>query len=257
MGKGKIVGRGVAGLTGLALLAGCSAAGQEQPQGERTVTVLAAASLTESFDQLGQRFSAENPGVRVQFDYAGSSTLAEQLKQGRQADLFASADTKNMTKATSAGVAAGEPQTFATNKLTIAVPKGNPGNIRSLADLNAPGRDVVQCAPQVPCGAAAQTAERAAGVQVRAASEENDVKSVLRKVTAGEADAGLVYVSDAKAAAGQVDSVEFPAADAAINDYPIVPVKGAAEPELAAKFLEFVRGPAGAEVLGQHGFGTP
>ncbi|GAB2651055.1 molybdate ABC transporter substrate-binding protein [Saccharopolyspora gloriosae] len=238
------------------LLAGCSTGGTGQAQGERTVTVLAAASLTESFDELAGRFEAENPGVKVQLDYAGSSTLVEQLAQGRRADVFASADTKNMDKATGAGVTGAEPQVFATNKLTIAVPKGNPDHIASLADLNAPGRLVVQCAPQVPCGSAARTVEQAAGLRINAASEENDVKSVLRKVTAGEADAGLVYVTDAKAAADQVQGVDFPEAQRAINDYPIVSLKDAPEPELGAKFLDYVRGPVGAEVLTAHGFGT-
>lgn len=255
MGRRRIFGRSAAALAGLVLLAGCSAGGQAH--GERTVTVLAAASLTESFDELAGRFSAENPGVRVNFDYAGSSTLAEQLAQGRRADLFASADEKNMAKVTGSGVAAGPPQTFATNKLAIVVPEGNPDHVGSLADLAAPGRVVVQCAPQVPCGSAARTAEQAAGVPLRPASEENDVKAVLRKVTAGEADAGLVYVTDARAAAGQVDEVDFPQADRAINDYPVVALKDAPEPEAAAKFLAYVRGPVGREVLARHGFGTP
>ncbi|WP_374108082.1 molybdate ABC transporter substrate-binding protein [Saccharopolyspora sp. 6V] len=249
--------RVVAALAGLALLAaGCSTGGGEQAQGERTVTVLAAASLTESFDQLAERFEAENPGVEVQVDYAGSSTLVEQLTQGRRADVFASADTKNMDKATKAGVTGGEPQVFATNKLTIAVPKGNPDHIGSLADLTAPGRLVVQCAPQVPCGSASATVERAAGLDVEPASEENDVKSVLRKVAAGEADAGLVYVTDARSAADQVQAVDFPEADQAVNDYPIVALKDAPEPELAQRFLDYVRGPVGEQVLTEHGFGS-
>ncbi|MFR9728602.1 molybdate ABC transporter substrate-binding protein [Saccharopolyspora sp. MS10] len=245
----------VAALIGSALvLAGCSGGGAEEPR--RTVTVLAAASLTESFDELAGRFEAENPGVDVRLDYAGSSTLVEQLIQGRGADVFASANTANMDKAAEAGVTAGEPRVFATNELTIAVPKGNPDRIGSLADLAAPGRLVVRCAPEVPCGAAARTVEQAAGVHPRVVSEENDVKSVLRKVAAGEADAGLVYVTDVRSAKDQVQAVDFPEARRAVNDYPIVQLKDAPEPELATRFLDYVHGPAGADVLAAHGFGA-
>ncbi|WP_211840603.1 molybdate ABC transporter substrate-binding protein [Saccharopolyspora hirsuta] len=234
----------------LVLLAGCGQAGSEQ---QRTLTVLAAASLTESFDELGARFTAEHPDVRVQFDYQGSSTLAEQIEQGRPADVFASADEKNMDKVRDL---VGGPQTFATNQLTIVVPPGNPAKITSLADLSG-DRAVVVCAPQVPCGSATKKVTQAAGVQVEPVSEENDVKSVLQKVVAGEADAGLVYVTDAKAAGDRVQVVDFPEAQQAVNSYPIATVNGAPEPELAAQFVEFARGPVGREILAAHGFGTP
>ncbi|MER6993673.1 molybdate ABC transporter substrate-binding protein [Saccharopolyspora hirsuta] len=234
----------------LVLLAGCGQAGSEQ---QRTLTVLAAASLTESFDELGARFTAEHPDVRVQFDYQGSSTLAEQIEQGRPADVFASADEKNMDKVRDL---VGGPQTFATNQLTIVVPPGNPAKITSLTDLSG-DRAVVVCAPQVPCGSATKKVTQAAGVQVEPVSEENDVKSVLQKVVAGEADAGLVYVTDAKAAGDRVQVVDFPEAQQAVNSYPIATVNGAPEPELAAQFVEFARGPVGREILAEHGFGTP
>ncbi|MGI8309797.1 molybdate ABC transporter substrate-binding protein [Saccharopolyspora hattusasensis] len=243
----------VGALVALVLLAGCGQAGQ-QSQPQRTVTVLAAASLTESFDELGTRFTRQHPDVRVQFDYQGSSTLAEQIKQGRAADVFASADTKNMDKVRDL---VGQPETFATNQLTIVVPPGNPAHIASLADLAARGRTVVVCAPQVPCGSATQKVAQASGVQLTPASEENDVKSVLQKVVAGEADAGLVYVTDAKAAGAQVQAVDFPETQQAVNTYPIATIGAASEKQLAAEFMAFVRGPVGREVLGQHGFGTP
>lgn len=237
-------------LLALVLLAGCGQAGSEQ---QRTLTVLAAASLTESFDELGARFTAEHPDVRVQFDYQGSSTLAEQIKQGRPADVFASADEKNMTRVRDL---VGDPRTFATNKLTIVVPPGNPGGIASLADL-AGDHAVVVCAPEVPCGSATQKVTQAAGVRVKPVSEENDVKSVLQKVVAGEADAGLVYVTDAKAAGEKVRVIDFPEAQQAVNGYPIATVGGAPEAELAGRFVEFVHGPVGHEILTKHGFGTP
>ncbi|MER7015546.1 molybdate ABC transporter substrate-binding protein [Saccharopolyspora sp. NPDC000359] len=237
-------------LLALVLFAGCGQAGSEQ---QRTLTVLAAASLTESFDELGARFTAEHPDVRVQFDYQGSSTLAEQIEQGRPADVFASADEENMAKVRDL---VGAPQTFATNQLTIVVPPGNPAGIGSLADLSG-DHAVVVCAPQVPCGSAAQQVTRAAGVRVKPVSEENDVKSVLQKVVAGEADAGLVYVTDAKAAGEKVQVIDFPESQQAVNSYPVATVNGAPDPELAAQFVEFVRGPVGREVLAHHGFGTP
>ncbi|GAA2337642.1 molybdate ABC transporter substrate-binding protein [Saccharopolyspora halophila] len=232
------------------LLAGCGAAGSEQ---DRTLTVLAAASLTESFDEIGQRFHAEHPDVDVKFDYQGSSTLAEQIEQGRPADVFASANAKNMTEV---GGQVSPQQTFATNRLTIVVPPGNPARVQSFADL-ATARNVVVCAPQVPCGAAAEKVADAAGVRLHPASEENDVKAVLHKVTAGEADAGLVYVTDAAAAGDQVETVDFPESQQALNTYPIAAVDNAAEPEAAQEFVEFVCGPAGREVLTRHGFGVP
>ncbi|MFI0465125.1 molybdate ABC transporter substrate-binding protein [Saccharopolyspora sp. 5N102] len=243
----------VGALVALVVLAGCGQAGpQAQPQ--RTLTVLAAASLTESFDELGTRFTEQHPGVRVQFDYQGSSTLAEQIKQGRAADVFASADTKNMDKVRDL---VGTPEVLATNQLTIVVPPGNPAGIASLADLAAPGRTVVVCAPQVPCGSATQKVAQASGVQLKPASEESDVKSVLQKVVAGEADAGLVYVTDAKAAGDEVQAVDFPESQQAINTYPIATVTAAPEAQLAAEFMAFARGPIGRDVLGKHGFGAP
>lgn len=239
---------------GLLLLASC---GQPDEQdGGQELTVLAAASLTESFDELGERFEQQHEGVEIRFDYQGSSTLAEQINQGRPGDVFAAADENNMRKVTDAGATDGEPQTFATNRLTIAVPPGNPANVRSLADLTG-DRSVVVCDAEVPCGSATEEVQRAAGVTIEPASEENDVKSVLRKVVAGEADAGLVYVSDALAAGDQVETVDFPESGAAINDYPISTLNGASESELAAEFTEFVRGPEGREVLERNGFGAP
>jgi molybdate transport system substrate-binding protein len=241
----------VAALIALVLLAGCGQAAAPQ---QRTLTVLAAASLTESFDELGNRFTAQHPDVRVQFDYQGSSTLAEQIRQGRQADVFASADTKNMDKVRDL---VGAPETFATNKLTIVVPPGNPAHIASLADLAAPGRTVVVCAPQVPCGSATQEVTRLSGTQLKPVSEEDDVKSVLQKVVAGEADAGLVYVTDARAAGTQVQAVDFPESQQVTNTYPIATINAAPELQLAAEFMAFARGPVGREVLANHGFGTP
>lgn len=236
----------------VALLSSCGTA-PEQPK----LTVLAAASLTDAYGELGSRFEAEHPGAQVRFDFQGSAVLAEQLRQGRAADVFASADERNMDKVVRSGVAEGAPEVFATNRLTIAVPPGNPHGITSLADLADPERTVVVCAEQVPCGAATAQATRAADVELRPASEENDVKSVLHKVEAGEADAGLVYATDVRSAAGKVAAVDFPESRQAINDYPLVELESAEHPRLAREFMDFVRGPVGREVLLGTGFGAP
>ncbi|MDR7301520.1 molybdate ABC transporter substrate-binding protein [Haloactinomyces albus] len=237
----------------LAVLTGCSAGAQRK----QTMTVLAAASLTESFGEVRDRFHDEHPDVRIRFDFQGSSLLAEQLRQGRRAGVYASANTETMQDVVRAGVVDGRSRTFATNRLTIVVPPGNPAGITSFADLARPNQAVVVCAPQVPCGAAAVQVQRETGVRLDPVSEESDVKDVLHKVVAGEADAGLVYVTDAHSAGDKVRSIGFPAAEQAINTYPIAKLETARHPRLAAEFLEFVRGPVGNRILEKYGFGTP
>jgi molybdate transport system substrate-binding protein len=223
----------------------------------KTLTVFAAASLTESFGALEKQFEAAHAGVDVKFNFAGSSALVQQITQGAKADVFASADQANMDKATKAGLIDGQPTVFAKNTLTIAVPKGNPKGIKTFADLAKAGVIVVVCAPQVPCGAAEQKVEKNTGVTLKPASQEQDVKSVLAKVQSGDADAGLVYVTDATSAAGKVDKVAFPEASGAVNDYPIAVVKDAPQAALAKEFTDFVLGAAGKQELGKVGFVTP
>ncbi|MFJ8914093.1 molybdate ABC transporter substrate-binding protein [Amycolatopsis sp. NPDC102389] len=243
----------------LALALAATACGSEAaPQeGARTLTVFAAASLTESFGALGKRFEAQNSGVTVKFSFEGSSALVQKLTQGAKADVFASADKANMDKATKGEVIDGQPSVFATNRLAIAVGKGNPKGIKGLADLAKDGLTVVVCAPQVPCGSAAKKVQRSSGVTLKPASEEQDVKSVLAKVQSGDADAGLVYVTDATSAAAKVDKVDFPEAAGAINDYPIAVVKDAPQAQLAGLFRDFVLGEEGKKELAKVGFGTP
>ncbi len=223
----------------------------------RTLTVFAAASLTESFGALGKKFEAQNSGVTVKFSFEGSSALVQKLTQGAKADVFASADQANMDKATKGEVIDGQPSVFATNRLAIAVGKGNPKGVKGLADLAKDGLTVVVCAPQVPCGAAAKKVQQSSGVTLKPASEEQDVKSVLAKVQSGDADAGLVYVTDATSAATKVDKVDFPEAAGAINNYPIGVVKGASDAFLAKQFTEFVLSPEGRQELAKVGFGAP
>jgi molybdate transport system substrate-binding protein len=219
------------------------------------VTVLAAASLTESFTTIGKRFEAANPGTSVTFSFAGSSQLARQIAAGAPADVFAAASPATMRTVMDAGDNAGEPVVFVRNQLVIAVPRGNPARVASLADLARPGLKLALCAEQVPCGAAARTV--LAGRAVTPVTLEQDVKAALAKVRLGEVDAALVYRTDVRAAAGDVEGVEFPESAGAVNDYPIVALRHAPNAAGAAAFVAYVRGPAAAEVLTAAGFQPP
>lgn len=236
--------------------AGCGATGGSG-SGARVLTVFAAASLKAPFTALAQSFEASHPGTKVTLSFAGSSDLATQLSQGAPADVFASADPANMAKVTGAGLADGSPRNFASNTLTIAVPPANPAGITSFADLARPGTRVVVCAPQVPCGAAAVAVEGKTGVRLAPVSEESAVTDVLGKVASGEADAGLVYVTDVLGAAGKVKGVPFPEAASAVNTYPIAALRGGREKNLAQAFLDEVTGAEGQKVLADAGFGRP
>jgi molybdate transport system substrate-binding protein len=222
-----------------------------------TVTVFAAASLTESFNQIGKDFEAANPGAKVTFNFAGSSALATQINQGAPADVFASAAPANMKTVTDAGNGDGTPITFVKNQLVIAVPKGNPKGIATLADLKRTDLKVALCAEQVPCGAAAKKALTAAGVTVTPVTLEQDVKQALSKVKLGEVDVALVYRTDAKAAASDVDGIEFPESAGAINEYPIIVLKGAPNKAGATAFIAYVQSDKGKAVLTKAGFQSP
>jgi molybdate transport system substrate-binding protein len=242
-------------VVGAVLVAGC---GGGEPAGSesRELTVFAAASLTATFTELGDRFQAEHPGATVRFNFGGSSDLAQQIVNGAPADVFASASDATMKTVTDAG-AASSPTLFATNVLQIATAPGNPEGITSFADLADPELKVVVCAPQVPCGATAEKIEKATGVTLTPVSEEPDVKSALGKVTSGDADAGLVFVTDVAAAGDDVQGVSFPEAEQAVTNYPIAVLDGAPQQDLAAEFQELITGPDGRAALEAAGFGTP
>lgn len=254
-------GRALAAVVFLLGLAGCAPAASSNSSG--TLTVFAAASLKASFTELASTYEEQHPEARVRLSFAGSSDLATQITQGAPADVFASADAATMERVTQAGMADGGARVFAANTLAIAVPPGNPAGIRAFADLARPGTRLVACAPQVPCGAAAAAAAKRAGLDLDPVSEENSVTDVLGKVTSGEADAGLVYETDVRAAVGKVDSVPFPEAAASPTAYPIVTLAGAADEAAAKAFVELVTGPEGRRVLADAGFqpgegaGTP
>nr|WP_207803870.1 molybdate ABC transporter substrate-binding protein [Kocuria tytonicola] len=234
-----------------------SSAGSGSGGGEKTLRVSAAASLTKSFDTLAEDFEKDHPGVDVSVNYGGSSGLVQQLTAGAPADVFASADQKNMAKLTEAGLTKGEPQVFATNVLTLVVPKDNPAGIESFQDVVDQDVKLVTCAPEVPCGAATQEIEKANGVTLQPVSQENAVTDVLGKVTSGQADAGIVYVTDAKSAVDAVKSIEIPRTGEAVNTYPIVALGKAKNPELAGEFVDLVTGERGQKVLVDAGFGAP
>lgn len=245
-----------AALAALTLIAmsGCAAT---RSSDAGTVTVLAAASLTESFTEIGAAFESAHPGVRVSFSFGGSSTLATQIVQGAPADVFAAASAATMRTVTAAGAADGDAVTFASNQLVIAVATGNPAGITGLADLTAPGLKVALCAEQVPCGAAAKQALAAASVRLTPVTLEQDVRAALAKVKLGEVDAALVYRTDAQAAASDLDAVEFAESGQAVNDYPIVVVKDAPNRAMAQAFVDHVRSAAGRAVLTRAGFQVP
>lgn len=236
-----------------ALLLSTAACGNTDEQ-QQTLNVFAAASLSQTFPQIAREFQAEHKGVTVRFNFGGSSELVEQIRGGAPADVFASADTANMDKL---GTAAIDPRGFATNTLQIVVPADNPARITGFADLARPGVKLVLCAPEVPCGSASQTAATAAGIKLKPVSQEQSVTDVLGKVTAGEADAGLVYVTDVRAAGKSVQGIAFPEATRAVNRYPISALRGARQSALAAEFVKLVLSTKGQEVLARAGFGKP
>ncbi|WOF23302.1 molybdate ABC transporter substrate-binding protein [Microbacterium betulae] len=221
---------------------------------ERELQVFAAASLTETFTALADDFEAENPGVTVQLNFDGSSGLATQIVEGAPAGVFAAANTSTMDSVVAEGLTAADPVLFVRNVLEIAVPAGNPAGITSFADLADPDVTLVVCAVEVPCGAATQKVEESTGVELTPVSEENAVTDVLGKVTAGEADAGLVYATDVLGAGDSVEGIPFDEAQDALNDYPIAPLTGADDPELAQDFVDFVLGEHAQEELTAAGF---
>jgi molybdate transport system substrate-binding protein len=255
----------IALIAGLALaLTGCASADPEPTASagaaeslEGSITVFAAASLKTTFTELAAEFEEANPGTTVALNFAGSSDLVTQITEGAPADVFASADEKNMAKVTDAALNEGEPVDFATNVLEIAVPPGNPAGIESFADLAGTDAKVVICAPAVPCGAATAAVETATGVDIAPVSEESSVTDVLGKVTSGEADAGLVYVTDVIAAGDAVEGVEFDESATAVNTYPVVALKDSAASDVAQAFVDFIASAAGRKVLTAAGFGTP
>jgi len=238
----------------------CAACGSTAPAAATpsalsgSITVFAAASLSDSFKALSSAFQTAHPRVTVQFNFAGTPTLVTQIEQGAQADVFASADTTNMDKLKGDGFTVGTPQLFAHNQLEIVVAPGNPKGITGLADLAKPGVIYISEAATVPAGKYSLQALAKAGVTVTPKSLETDVKSVVSKVELGEADAGTVYTTDVKAAGSKVQGVPIPSAYNVVATYPLVAVKGTKNSTVANAFIAYVLSSAGQSTLESFGF---
>lgn len=236
--------------------AGCRNAKQDGSGSARTLDVLAAASLAETFEEMAERFEADHPGVEVRLVLESSATLAGQVAEGAPADVLATADQASMQRALDAG-AVGEPDVFAANQLVLVTPARNPARITGLKDLDDPSVSYVTCVETAPCGSLAERLLSENDVTVEPRSLEIDVKAVLAKVTSDEADAGLVYATDALAARSEVTTLPIPGADEALATYPIAVVDQADEPELAAAWVKLVLSGEGQEVLSRAGFLPP
>jgi molybdate transport system substrate-binding protein len=246
----------VATLTVVAV-AGCSSSTKSsEGRLSGSITVYAAASLSESFTTLGAQFERAHPGTTVTFDFGASSTLATQINQDAPADVFASAASKNMNDVVSAGNAS-RPTTFVKNTMEIAAAPGNPAHVSSVADLAKSSVKVVLCDPAVPCGAVAEQVFKNAGVTVKPVASQPDVKSTLATVEQGEADAGIVYVTDVKAAGDRVVGVPIPDSVNAVTDYPIATLTHAKNADLAKAFVAYVQSADGLQVLAAAGFANP
>ena len=243
-------------------LAGCSTrapepAATETPAADTlsgTITVFAAASLTDSFQAIADAFTEEHPGVTVTFNFGGSSGLATQIVEAAPADVFAAASPATMKTVTDAALTDGDPADFATNVLEIAVAKGNPGAIAGLEDFANPDRTIALCAVEVPCGAAAAKLFETAGIVPSVDTYEQDVKAVLTKVELGEVDAGVVYVTDVLEAGEAIEGIEV---DSAAGAYPIATLSASTNKEAAQAFVDFVLSSKGQSILGAAGFGAP
>jgi molybdate transport system substrate-binding protein len=244
----------VKGLAALVLLLPLASCGGD---GEETLTVLAAASLTETFTELAGAFEEDHPGVEVELVFGSSTALAEQAADGAPGHVLATADEQSMRLAEDGNALGDAPEAFVSNRLTLVTPPDNPARIESLTDLDDPDVDYVVCADTAPCGAAARAVLEAAGIAATPASEEVDVKAVLARVVQGEADAGLVYRTDAVAGGGDLIEVPLTDGDAVATNYFVAPLQDgdAGSEDLADEFVTFVGSNQARQVFARAGFG--
>ncbi len=236
------------------------------PSPDETLTVYAAASLTAAFGEIGKAFEAANPGTKVAFSFAGSQTLRTQIEQGAKADVFASANNNNMNPLKTEGLVAGDSQVFARNRLVVIAPKNNPAGIKELKDLAKAGLKLDIADASVPVGSyTLQALDKLSAdptygsdfknqVLARVVSKENDVKQVVSKVSLGEADAGIVYTTDAQVAMDKLTAITIPDQFNVIAVYPIAVIKGGPNPTLAQRFVDYVISADGQAVLKKYGF---
>ena len=240
----------------LLLVAGCGdeSGGSSGAAAPSEIKVFAAASLTAAFTELGQQYTSANGGTKVTFNFAGSQALATQIQQAAPADVFASADLANMDKVKDL---VGTSQNFASNLLAIVVEEGNPKGVKGLDDLARPDLKVVLAAPDVPAGKYAAEILGKAGVAVKPVSQEDNVKAVVTKVSLGEADAGIIYVTDITAGGAKVEGVDIPREQNVLATYPNATVKASRAPDEAQAFMDLVLSAEGQQVLKQYGFLPP
>jgi molybdate transport system substrate-binding protein len=257
-------------LLALVAIAAAPAAGQTGGAAPSVLTVFAAASLTDAFEELGALFQRGHPGITVRFNFAGSQQLAAQLEHGASADVFASADQRWMAQVQRLGLAAGDPVVFAHNRLVVVLPAENPARIQRLEDLARPGLKLVLAADAVPAGRYSREVLRnlsrrpgfgsdyAQQVLGNVVSEEENVRGVVAKVQLGEADAGVVYHSDVTPAIGEkLRVIDIPATANIVASYPIVVLSTSGAPVAAGAFVELVRGVEGRATLAKHGLTPP
>jgi molybdate transport system substrate-binding protein len=237
---------------GDAATAGTTAAGTATG----SITVFAAASLTDAFGEVADAFEEATPGASVEMNFGASSALREQILAGAPADVFASANTSNMDQLVEADAVEGEPEVFVTNELEIAVPAGNPGDVDGLDDFGDADLNIGLCAEEVPCGQFGREALASAGVTPAQDTDEPDVRSLLTKVEAGDLDAGLVYHTDVLAAGDEVEGVAVPDEHNVIAEYPLAALSASGNAALAAAFVDFVLSEDGQDILGSYGFVT-
>lgn len=251
--------RWLAALSAALLLVGCTgmrepeSIGDDSSAGSASLTVSAASSLTDVMPQLIADFQSRNPQVRITANFAGSSTLVEQLLAGAPVDVIATASEATLDKAVEAGLVA-QPQVIARNSMAVVVPAGNPGGVSSLEDLQRPDLLVGLCEVSVPCGAAAAQVISASGVSINPVTQELDVRALLGKVVAGDLDAGLVYVTDARSAGQQVEVIAVPDSVNAVTEYPVSVVRNSTQQAWAQRFVDYLTTEPAQSILSEFGF---
>jgi molybdate transport system substrate-binding protein len=242
-------------------VAGCSSSSSSPSAGSSspatgTITVFAAASLMETFTQIGKQFEAAHKGDTVKFSFGPSSGLSTQITSGAPADVFASAAPANMDTVVKAGDAS-SPQNFAKNTMEVAVPPDNPAKVTSVNDLAKSSVKVAVCQPQVPCGVVAAQVFKNAGITVKPVTQATDVDSVVTEVETGNVDAGMVYVTNVLSAGSKLKGITIPANENASTLYPIAAIKSSKHLSIAKEFVDYVLSPAGQQVLSAAGFQKP
>ncbi len=247
---------GLPALVALLLVSACSGPAERSAELTGELLVSAAASLTDAFGDLEAAFEEAHPDVDVLLNLGASSALREQILEGAPADVFASANASNMDQVVEADEAS-ESKVFATNRLQIAVPPGNPGGLAGLDDFADEALLIGLCEEEVPCGDFGRQALENAGVTPSIDTNEPDVRALLTKIEADELDAGIVYVTDVASTDGGVEGIDIPDEHNVVAEYPIAALSSAPNPDAAAAFVAFVLSEEGQAILAEYGFGAP